>query len=162
MTKALINNTVINISAREADFNVGEEYAALVSDNPRDGAVVTFTGRVREFNQGSQVSSLILEHYPAMTEKALQDIAEQACERWNLSRIIIIHRVGKLDLCDQIVFVGTTSPHREDAFQGAQFLMDYLKTRAPFWKKEATPAGERWVEALEKDKTAEARWGQEE
>ncbi len=153
-----MTKTLINISVREADFHVGDEYSALVSDNPRDGAVVTFTGRVREFNQGSQVSSLILEHYPAMTEKALEGIANQACERWDLSRITMIHRIGQLDLCDQIVFVGTTSPHREDAFQAAQFLMDYLKTQAPFWKKEATPDGERWVEALEKDVCASKRW----
>lgn len=153
-----MGNTSIHIQVQKADFDVGHEYNTLVEHNTEDGAVVMFTGRVRDFNQGKSVSSLILEHYPAMTEKSLQSIAEQASERWQLGRITIIHRVGQMDLSDQIVFVGTTSPHREEAFQAAQFLMDYLKTQAPFWKKEKTESGEHWVEALEKDQCASSRW----
>ena len=146
------------ISVQQQDFDHGEEYRALVEENCQDGAVVTFTGLVRDFNQGSEVHGLRLEHYPGMTEKALMDIVMQARQRWQLGRVRLIHRVGELRLADQIVFVGVTSTHRESAFEACQFIMDYLKNRAPFWKKELTEQGERWVEFNDKDKQAQARW----
>ena len=147
------------IAVQEADFDVGAEYQALVEANTSDGGVALFVGRVREFNQSQQVTTLELEHYPAMTERALHDIAIEARERWDINNLCVIHRVGKLELSDQIVLVGVTSPHREEAFASAQFLMDYLKTRAPFWKKEITTTGnQRWVEAQEKDQKAAQRW----
>ncbi|GAA5319134.1 MAG: molybdopterin synthase catalytic subunit MoaE [Candidatus Pelagadaptatus aseana] len=153
----IMNNT--HIAVQTEDFDLGTEYQALVEDNTQDGGVALFVGRVREFNQEQQVTTLELEHYPAMTEKALRDIADQARQRWQINNLCIIHRVGKLELSDQIVLVGVTSPHREAAFESAQFLMDYLKTRAPFWKKETTTAGtQRWVEAQEKDQQAAKRW----
>ncbi|MAS25841.1 MAG: molybdopterin synthase catalytic subunit MoaE [Oceanospirillaceae bacterium] len=146
------------ISVQEADFDIAAEYEALREDNRRDGAVVFFTGLVREMNQGSAVSGLTLEHYPGMTEKALQQIVDQAFERWPLNRVRLIHRVGTLDISDQIVFVGVSSSHREAAFEACHFIMDFLKTRAPFWKKEVTGNGERWVEALQKDTRALDKW----
>ena len=147
------------IVVQTEDFDVGQEYQSLISNNTQDGGVTLFIGRVREFNQSQQVTDLELEHYPAMTQKALNDIAEQARQRWQINNLCIIHRVGKLQLCDQIVLVGVTSAHREAAFNAAQFLMDYLKTRAPFWKKETTTSGQhRWVEAQEKDQQAAKRW----
>lgn len=141
------------------DFDVGEEYQSLVFNNREDGGIALFVGRVREFNQGNKVSDLTLEHYPGMTQKALEEIASRARARWPVNRIHIIHRVGKLTLTDQIVLVGVTSPHREAAHSAAQFIMDYLKTQAPFWKKEASVSGEqRWVEAQQKDYEAASRW----
>ena len=146
------------ISVQEADFDMGSEYKALVEENGQDGAVVTFTGLVRDFNQGNEVHGMKLEHYPGMTEKALMDIVIQARQRWSLGRVRLIHRIGELHLNDQIVFVGVTSAHRESAFEACQFIMDYLKNRAPFWKKELTEHGERWVEFNDKDSKAEERW----
>jgi len=113
---------------------------------------------VRDRNQGQDVHGLTLEHYPGMTEKALMDIVLQAKQRWSLGRVTVIHRIGRLNLADQIVFVGVTSQHREAAFQAAEFIMDYLKNDAPFWKKERTKQGERWVEFNDKDKAAAKRW----
>ncbi|WP_144395331.1 molybdopterin synthase catalytic subunit MoaE [Pleionea sediminis] len=146
------------IRVTEDDFNVADEYRALINDNGKDGAVVFFVGLVRDMNQGSKILNLQLEHYPAMTEKALQRIVEQAKSRWQLGRVKLIHRIGSLSINDQIVFVGVTSQHREASFQAAQFIMDYLKTEAPFWKKERTPEGERWVDANDKDTEAKSRW----
>ena len=146
------------ITVQQEDFDVAKEYAALIEDNTTDGAVVFFTGLVRDFNQGNSVNGLTLEHYPAMTEKVLNDIVDQAKQRWKLGRVRVIHRVGKLDLGDQIVFVGVTSQHRESAFEANQFIMDFLKHQAPFWKKERTQKGERWVEAEDKDKKAQQKW----
>ena len=146
------------ISVQSEDFDVGDEYKDLVCGDTAAGAVAIFVGRVRELNLSRQVTGLQLEHYPGMTEKALQEIANQACARWQILRYRIIHRVGALSLGDQIVLVGVTSAHREDAFAAAEFLMDYLKTRAPFWKKELTQEGEHWVEAREKDTQAAKRW----
>lgn len=147
------------ISVQQEDFIVGDEYLQLVSENPVDGAVVFFVGRMREFNQGQKVSTLTLEHYPGMTEKALAGIVSEAEQRFNISRIRVIHRIGALNLEDQIVFVGTSSPHREEAFAAAQFIMDYLKTRAPFWKKEVNHDGDSsWVDAAEKDSHAAEKW----
>jgi len=146
------------IKVQEADFNIQDEYDAMRSDNQEDGAIVFFTGLVRDFNQGNDVTGLFLEHYPAMTEKALGKIVEEAKERWPINRVRLIHRVGQLYLSDQIVFVAVSSKHREAAFDACRFIMDYLKNRAPFWKKETTTQGDVWVEALEKDQTAMEKW----
>jgi molybdopterin synthase catalytic subunit len=138
-------------------FNVGDEYQWL-SQCDEDGAVVTFTGKVRNHNLGESVSALTLEHYPGMTEKALGDIITEARSRWPLQRVTVIHRVGPLFPGDEIVFVGVTSAHRGMAFDAAEFIMDYLKTKAPFWKREATAEGERWVESRDSDHVAANRW----
>ncbi|MFK4754630.1 molybdopterin synthase catalytic subunit MoaE [Oceanobacter antarcticus] len=152
------------VRVQTEDFDVGAEYQQLIGDNPTDGAVVFFVGLVRDMNQGDAVSGLLLEHYPGMTERALHQIEDDACARWPLGRVQIVHRVGQLGISDQIVFVGTSSPHREAAFEACQFMMDYLKNHAPFWKKETlhqseTNTRERWLDAAEKDLKAEARWG---
>lgn len=146
------------ISVQREDFDVGKEYAELIADEATAGAVVLFVGRVREWNLSRQVVGLQLEHYPGMTEKALSEIVNEAKQRWNICRLRIIHRIGLLTLRDQIVLVGVTSPHRENAFLAAEFLMDYLKTRAPFWKKEISDQGACWVEAQQKDELAAKRW----
>ncbi|MBS2126899.1 molybdopterin synthase catalytic subunit MoaE [Burkholderia thailandensis] len=143
------------------DFDVSAEIAALRARNPKVGAVACFVGTVRDLNEGEQVDMLELEHYPGMTEKALAAIADDAIARWPGIDVAIVHRVGKLRPLDQIVFVATVSAHRGDAFQSCEFVMDYLKTQAPFWKKENTPAGERWVDARRADDAALARWGVE-
>jgi molybdopterin synthase catalytic subunit len=140
------------------DFDVGAEIAALRMANPAIGAVVSFIGQVRDINDGDSVTQLTLEHYPGMTEKALTDIAQQASGRWRVIDSLIIHRVGTLQPLDQIVLVAVSSEHREDAFKACEFIMDFLKTQAPLWKKEITPEGERWVEAKLSDEAAQARW----
>ena len=146
------------IKVQEADFSIQDEYDAMRADNQEDGAIVFFTGLVRDFNQGNDVTGLFLEHYPAMTEKALGKIVDEAKERWPINRVRLIHRVGQLYLADQIVFVAVSSKHREAAFDACRFIMDYLKNRAPFWKKETTTQGDVWVESLEKDQTAMKKW----
>ncbi|RYY03212.1 MAG: molybdopterin synthase catalytic subunit MoaE [Gammaproteobacteria bacterium] len=146
------------ISIQQEDFDVGVEYKALTENDTAAGAVVTFVGRVRDLNLERNVLGLHLEHYPGMTEKSLQLIVDEAKTRWQLLRYKIIHRVGDLHLGDNIVFVGVSSAHREDAFHAAEFLMDYLKTRAPFWKKELTAQGNIWIESQEKDAHAARRW----
>ena len=146
------------ISIQKNDFNVGDEYAALVEKDTASGAVVTFVGRVRNVNLTRDVLGLHLEHYPGMTEKALQEIVVQAQSRWQILRWRIIHRIGDLQLGENIVFVGVSSAHREDAFHAAEFLMDYLKTSAPFWKKELTTDGSVWLDSQEKDQRAVKRW----
>jgi len=146
------------ISIQHEDFDVGAEYNALIANDTSAGAVVTFVGRVRDLNLARNVLGLHLEHYPGMTEKSLQAIVDEAQSRWKILRCKIIHRVGDLHLGDNIVFVGVASAHREDAFSAADFLMDYLKTRAPFWKKELTDQGSVWVESQEKDASAAKRW----
>ncbi|WP_318510078.1 molybdopterin synthase catalytic subunit MoaE [Photobacterium leiognathi] len=145
------------ISVQFDDFSVADEYAKL-SEGTEAGAVVTFIGKVRDFNQGDAVTGLSLEHYPGMTEKSLQEIVDQAHQRWPLLKTRVIHRVGDLALGDQIVFVGVTSAHRGAAFEACEFIMDYLKIRAPFWKKEQTPEQSRWVDARETDTSAADRW----
>ncbi|MCD9547677.1 molybdopterin synthase catalytic subunit MoaE [Photobacterium carnosum] len=145
------------ISVQQDDFSVADEYAKLAEGNEA-GAVVTFIGKVRDFNQGDAVTRLSLEHYPGMTEKALQEIIVEARSRWSLLQTRVIHRVGDLELGDQIVFVGVTSAHRGAAFEACEFIMDYLKTKAPFWKKEQTPVESRWVDARETDNSAADRW----
>lgn len=141
------------------DFDVASLYHELQAGDASAGAVVMFVGKVRDFNQGHGVQGLFLEHYPAMTERYLQQLLADARRRWPLNRVTVLHRVGALQLTEQIVFVGVTSPHREAAFAAAQYLMDILKTRAPFWKKELTAQGEqRWVDANQKDQMSAARW----
>lgn len=147
-----------SIKVTEEDFNVAIEYPLLASQ-PSCGAVVVFTGLVRELASGS-LTGMTLEHYPGMTETALQDIVAKARQRWQLGPVRVIHRVGKLSLNEQIVFVGVASAHRKDAFAGAQFIMDYLKTKAPFWKKEHTSDGSYWVAAKESDDQAAQQWEQ--
>lgn len=142
------------VSVQEADFDVGAEVAALSAGDPEAGAVASFVGLVR----GGEVHAMTLEYYPGMTEDALAEIVAQAKARWQLRRVRVIHRVGRLLPLDRIVFVGVSSSHRHDAFAACEFIMDYLKTRAPFWKKEETPAGSRWVDARESDDLAAARW----
>ncbi|MDR5805004.1 molybdopterin synthase catalytic subunit MoaE [Caballeronia sp. LZ001] len=146
------------VRVQEADFDLGAEVAALRAGNPKVGAVACFVGTVRDLNEGSAVETMELEHYPGMTEKSLHEIAESARARWPGSDVLIVHRVGKLRPLDQIVLVATTAMHRGEAFESCAFVMDYLKTQAPFWKKEKTDAGERWVDARESDDTALARW----
>ena len=146
-----------HIAVQVANFNIGEQYQWL-AECESDGAVVTFTGKVRNHNLGDSVAALTLEHYPGMTEKALKSITEEARARWPLQRISVIHRVGTLQPGEEIVFVGVTSSHRKDAFQAAEFIMDYLKTKAPFWKKEALPESHRWVDAKESDEESANRW----
>lgn len=146
------------IAVQNDDFSLNEQYKALSEDNVKDGAVVTFVGLVRDFNEGSNVSGLFLEHYPGMTEKCLSDICAQASERWALGRIRVIHRIGQLNLGEQIVFVGVTSGHRQSAFAACEFIMDYLKTQAPFWKKESTTDGDRWIEAKTTDQQKAEQW----
>ena len=145
------------IQIQETDFDVAAEYAAL-SESHQTGAVVTFVGKVREMNDGAAVTGLTLEHYPGMTEKALRGIVEQAQARWPLLGCKVIHRVGALALGDQIVFVGVASLHRDAAFSACQFIMDYLKTQAPFWKKEQTAHGDVWVAARDSDNQAANSW----
>ncbi|WP_092550879.1 molybdopterin synthase catalytic subunit MoaE [Xenorhabdus koppenhoeferi] len=151
----MMENT--RISVQREIFSVGDEYQWL-SLCDEDGAVVTFTGKVRNHNLGNNINTLMLEHYPGMTEKMLQEITDEARQRWSLQRISIIHRIGELYPGDEIVFVGITSSHRSLAFTAAEFIMDYLKTKAPFWKKESLAEGERWVETRQSDQEAANRW----
>jgi len=148
----------LEISIQIADFSLAEEVALLEKDNAIDGAVVTFTGRVRNKNEGLRVSGLFLEHYPQMTERALAEIIETAKQRWNIGRVKVIHRIGQLNIGDQIVFVGVTSEHRQDAFAANEFIMDYLKVKAPFWKKELTEEGEKWLAARNVDQDKAKQW----
>lgn len=139
-------------------FNLNELNSRLHAEDLGVGAVATFVGYVRDINQGEKVSGLFLEHYPGMTERSLQRIVDQANERWPLQRVDIVHRVGLLNVGDPIVFVGVASEHRQAAFDACAFLMDYLKTRAPFWKREETGSGDRWVCGRESDQLAARRW----
>jgi molybdopterin synthase catalytic subunit len=140
------------------DFDVSRELAALRAGDARVGAVAAFIGTVRDVNEASAVAAMSLEHYPGMTEKALAAIVDEAKSRWDILDALVIHRVGELRPADQIVLVGVTGAHRAEAFAACEFIMDYLKTRAPFWKKEATPSGVRWVDARSGDDDAAARW----
>jgi len=140
------------------DFDAGREIAALRGGDARVGAVASFIGTVRDVNEDAAVSKMTLEHYPGMTEKALEAIVAEARQRFDIFEALVIHRIGELRPTDQIVLVVVTSAHRGDAFDACRFLMDYLKTRAPFWKKESTPAGARWVDARTSDDEAAAKW----
>jgi molybdopterin synthase catalytic subunit len=150
----------LTVSVQEADFDFKHEHTLLVSEDKGVGAVVAFIGMVRDLNLAEDVVALELEHYPGMTEKSLLRIAEQAAQRWSLQAARIVHRVGKMYPGDQIVMVLTASAHRGDAYEANQFMMDYLKTEAPFWKKEWTPEGPRWIEARDTDDHAAAKWKQ--
>lgn len=146
------------VRVQTEDFNIAREIAELRGNDPRVGAVAAFIGLVRDVNDSAAVSTLTLEHYPGMTEKALAGIIDEAKSRWNVHDVLVIHRVGELKPTDQIVLVIVTGAHRGEAFAACEFIMDYLKTRAPFWKKEQTADGERWVEARASDDEKAARW----
>lgn len=146
------------IQIQTTDFDISAELAALRAGRADIGAVAMFVGLVRDISGGDAVRAMTLEHYPGMTEKALGEIVLEAEQRWHLQGVRVIHRVGPLRPADQIVLVAVASAHRGDAFQACEFIMDYLKTRAPFWKKETTPAGERWVDSRASDDAAASRW----
>ena len=148
----------MSVKIQIEDFDVGLELSQLRLASPSIGAVVSFVGQVRDVNDGDTINTLTLEHYPIMTEKALIAIESEAKTRWDIIDSLIIHRVGTLRPCDQIVLVAVSGTHRGEAFHACEFIMDYLKTSAPFWKKEATEHGERWVEAKLSDDTAKTRW----
>ncbi|WP_210558699.1 MULTISPECIES: molybdopterin synthase catalytic subunit MoaE [unclassified Pseudomonas] len=148
----------MTVRVQYKSFDVGQLTADLHARNPRVGAVVNFIGYVRDLNIGQSVNELFLEHYPGMTEKALEQIADEARQRWPLLGVEIVHRVGALAVSEPIVFVGVSSKHRHMAFEACAFIMDVLKTRAPFWKRESTAQGSHWVEARESDQNAALRW----
>ena len=146
------------VRVQTEDFDAGAEIARLRSGRSDVGAVAAFIGLVRDVNEGADVAAMTLEHYPGMTEKALVAIVDQAKARWEIHDALVIHRIGTLRASDQIVLVAVSGAHRGEAFAACEFIMDYLKTEAPFWKKEQTAQGERWVEARSSDDDARARW----
>jgi len=148
----------MKISVQTEAFDLGAEVAAISRGRTDIGAIVSFVGLARDLNEGSGVYAMTLEHYPGMTEKALAALVDDACARWTLLDVTVIHRVGRLLPGDPIVLVAVAGQHRGEAFAACEFIMDYLKTQAPFWKKEETPEGERWVEARASDDAAAARW----
>ena len=148
----------MSVRIHEQDFDVSAELAAMRLGNPKIGAIASFVGVVRDINEGDSVATMTLEHYPGMTEKAITEIIDQARGRWEVLDALVIHRVGTLKPTDQIVLVIVASTHRGDAFAACEFIMDYLKTQAPFWKKEITPKGARWVDARVVDDKAAERW----
>ena len=148
----------MTVRIQEADFDLSREVASLRQGRPEIGAIAAFIGLVRDVNAGEAVSELTLEHYPAMTQKALEAIVAEAKQRWQINDALVIHRIGRLLPTDQIVLVAVASSHRGAAFQACEFIMDFLKTQAPFWKKEQTPAGAHWVEARDSDELSAARW----
>jgi molybdopterin synthase catalytic subunit len=148
----------VTVRIQTTDFDIGAEICALRAGNASVGAVASFIGVVRDLNDGDSVSRMTLEHYPGMTEKSIETIITQARGRWRVLDALVIHRVGELKPTDQIVLVVVTSEHRGDAFAACEFIMDYLKTQAPFWKKEQTPGGARWVDARVTDDIAAERW----
>ncbi len=149
------------ILVQESPFDVGQEYESLRRASLQVGAIVTFVGTVRDINEDETVTALHLEHYPGMTEKELGKIVDEAAERWNILEATVIHRVGDLAPGDEIVFVGVASRHRGDAFHSSEFIMDYLKTRATFWKKEKTTQGDRWLDMRDSDRVAADNWGRD-
>lgn len=146
------------VKVQHEDFDAGAEIACLRRADPAIGAVAAFIGQVRDINDGSSVGTLTLEHYPGMTEKAIAGIVDKARKRWNFHDALVIHRIGTLEPLDQIVLVAVAGRHRGECFAACEFIMDYLKTEAPFWKKEQTPQGERWVDARISDDAARQRW----
>ena len=148
------------VRVQTGDFDISREIALLRKDNPGIGAIASFIGVVRDLNEGDRVTGMTLEHYPGMTEKSVEDIITQARARWQVMDALVIHRIGALKPLDQIVLVVVSSAHRGDAFAACEFIMDFLKTRAPFWKKEQTGSGARWVEARTADDVAAERWQQ--
>jgi molybdopterin synthase catalytic subunit len=151
----------LRVSIQAEDFNLAEEIAVLRAQDPGVGAVCSFLGTVRDRTAGTPgtISSMELEHYPGMTEKSIEAMIDQAHQRFDIFGARIIHRIGLLQPLDQIVLVAVTSAHRGESFAACEFLMDYLKTQAPFWKKEQTPEGARWVDARVSDDAALAKWG---
>jgi molybdopterin synthase catalytic subunit len=148
------------VRVQQADFDIGAEIAALRRADPGIGAIASFIGLVRDVNDGDGVLGMTLEHYPGMTEKALTGIVAEAKSRWDIIDALVVHRVGELKPLDQIVLVAVAGAHRGAAFEACEFIMDYLKTQAPFWKKEQTAQGARWVEARASDDQAAERWGE--
>jgi len=148
----------VKISIQQEDFDIGHESDLMRQACPHAGAIVTFSGLVRDLEGDKQVQSLVLEHYPGMTETSLEKIVQEASERWPVIDTTVIHRVGELKAAEQIVFVAVASLHRQAAFSACEFIMDYLKTRAPFWKKCRDENGENWVEAKDSDEQASLRW----
>lgn len=146
------------VQIQSENFDPAEEYARLEADTPEIGAICTFVGLARSFGDRPDVTGLFLEHYPGMTESSIEALIDQARQRWSLNAVRVIHRVGRIDLGERIVFVGASSAHRGDAFAACEFLMDYLKTQAPFWKKERTTEGEHWVEQKASDRERAKRW----
>jgi molybdopterin synthase catalytic subunit len=155
-SRRLLGDSMIKIQTENFDHCV--QYKALKDGADGDGAIVTFTGVVRDFNIDSSVSSIYIEHYPGMTEKSLMEICSEARKRWELGQVRIIHRIGMIEASEQIVFVGVTSKHRKNAFEATEFIMDYLKTSAPLWKKEGTAKGLKWVESKSTDELAMTKW----
>ena len=153
------SGTPSRVSIQTEDFDLSTEVARLRAGEKGVGAVCTFVGTVRDRNDGQSVSTMELEHYPGMTEKAIEQMIDEAHRRFDIFGARVIHRVGLLQPLDQIVLVAVTSAHRGESFQACEFLMDYLKTQAPFWKKEQTPEGARWVDARVSDDAALAKWG---
>jgi molybdopterin synthase catalytic subunit len=152
----------MKILVQREDFDCGAEMEAVARGNPEVGAVAAFAGLVRDVNDDAAVRTMTLEHYPGMTERAIAKIVEEARQRWSMIDCTVIHRFGELKPTDRIVLVVVASGHRGDAFAACEFIMDYLKTRAPFWKKEQTPGGARWVEARDSDDAAAGRWKRKE
>jgi molybdopterin synthase catalytic subunit len=148
----------VSVRIQNEDFDISREIAVLRQGNPKIGAIASFIGVVRDMNEGDSVAEMTLEHYPGMTEKSIEEIIVQARGRWQVMDALVIHRIGTLKPLDQIVLVVVTSAHRGDAFAACEFIMDYLKTQAPFWKKEQTGTGARWVEARAADDVAAERW----
>ena len=148
----------MTVRVQTGDFDAGAEMAAMRHGNAKIGAIASFVGVVRDLNEGAVVAEMTLEHYPGMTERALEKIVDEARARWDIYDALVVHRVGTLKPTDQIVLVVVASAHRGEAFEACEFLMDYLKTRAPFWKKEKTPDGGRWVDARTADDAAADRW----
>lgn len=140
-------------------FDPNQEVDLLRGDNPAIGGIVSFIGLMRDMNEGDSVTAMTLEHYPGMTEMAMKKIVEEARQRWNLLGCRVVHRVGEMQPTDPIVLVAVACTHRGDAFRACEFIIDYLKTRAPFWKKELTTQGSRWVDARHSDSEAETKWG---
>ncbi len=151
---------MVDIRVQAEPFDAAGEYAAFRRRVPVSGASVMFVGTVRDVSEGAEIAAMTLEHYPGMTEKAIAEMVAEARRRWPLKGVTVIHRHGRLQAGEDIVLVITAADHRADAFAAAQFLMDWLKTKAPFWKLEETPEGARWVEAKESDDAAAARWEQ--
>lgn len=151
-------NPCLRVQVQEADFDPAQLQRALLQGAAAEGAIVTFTGYVRTHNENRTVTALELEHYPGMTERSIANILMQASERWPVLAGEVVHRVGRLSPGDQIVWVGVSSSHREAAFAACEFVMDYLKTSAPFWKKESCPEGSRWVDARDSDADRAKRW----
>lgn len=160
MATATVNSAAMHYSVRvqQHDFDLSTEVAQLRAAQPGVGAIVSFVGTVRDLNEGASVAEMELEHYPGMTEQSIQTIIEQARARWDIFGALVIHRVGPLKPMEQIVLVAVTSAHRGEAFAACEFIIDFLKTEAPFWKKEQTPAGGRWVDARVSDDVALEKW----